>query len=182
MVKYKVSGIREEQSGSGKSSKDEAVTLIDAACEQVRNISKNLSPVALRQYSIAEALQQYCSRMSYSSGIAIEFQHFGPSPLLSEKEKTVVYRMVQEMVNNIVKHSGATEALVQMNNHGNHLNLMVEDNGSGFDPNQSSSGFGLSSLQSRAAFLGASLDISSDGKGSTFTIDLDLKTEQPNLN
>jgi len=151
-----------------------AIELIDRACDQVRSISHNLAPSALKNFSSTAALLQYVASISNSSSIDISFQHFGGSVQLSLERETVVFRMVQEMINNIVKHSEATEALIQLNSHHDDLVLTVEDNGKGFNSNDQKEGLGLKTIESRVAYLGAEYELISGSEGTTYTVSIPL--------
>ena len=84
-----------------------------------------------------------------------------------------MYRIVQELLNNIVKHAAATEVLVQIMRHDINLNITVEDNGKGFDVSSSQNkGNGLGNVRSRVDYLKGQLDIQSvEGKGTSIHID-----------
>jgi signal transduction histidine kinase len=176
VLKYKVSSIDSQKQNSDVDNlKAEAVELIDRACEQVRAISHNLAPSILKSFSLEDAVREFVSELSASSGIKISFQYFGKSAKLPVKKETVIYRMIQEMVNNIVKHSGATEALVQINLREEELVLEVEDNGRGFDINQSHKGLGLNTIYSRVDYLNAEIEAESSNLGTSYTIQIPIE-------
>ncbi|MEM9052865.1 MAG: sensor histidine kinase [Bacteroidota bacterium] len=176
VIKYKVSSLDDSNMNGEAEKTKEAIELIDKACEQVRSISHNLAPSILNDFNLTEAMLQYVASISASSGIDISFQHFGGLISLSKEKETVVFRMVQEMINNIVKHSGATEALVQLNSHDNDLVITVEDNGKGFDYKTEKAGMGLKTIESRVAYLDAEYELNSSGEGTTYTVTIP-KTE-----
>jgi signal transduction histidine kinase len=72
-----------------------------------------------------------------------------------------IYRVAQETLNNIIKHSQATQATISLRSHADQVELRISDNGRGFDPDQVSSGLGLSSMHERAQAVGATLQVSS---------------------
>ena len=92
----------------------------------------------------------------------------------------VIYRIVQELLNNIVKHAAATEVLVQIMRHDNNLNITIEDNGKGFDVSSSQNkGNGLGNVRSRVDYLKGQLDIQSvPGKGTSIHIDFVIQDTQ----
>lgn len=177
VIKYKISEIEteslrdEEQAGV-----TEAIDMLDKAIEQVRHISHNLAPPSLQNFSLTEALYQFCQNMSSSADIEIKFQYFGNPIKLNSEYETAIYRMVQELINNIVKHAEATEALVQLNHHIDTLDITIEDNGKGYDTTGQHAGIGLKNVYSRAAFLRSELHIDSSDKGTTANIQIDLRT------
>ncbi len=96
-----------------------------------------------------------------------------------------IYRIVQELLRNVVKHAEAREVIVQLTIEDNILNLIVEDDGKGFDPEKASNGngLGLGNIQSRVAYLHGQLSIDSrKGEGSTFTVDIPLQSAFLNTN
>ena len=175
VIKYKISSIEPDKfSKKEKIFYDDAISMLDNAVEQVRRISHNLAPPSLHNFDLIEAIQQFCSKQNASNSLNISFQYFGNRLVLKKEIETAIYRIIQELLNNIMKHANATEALVQLNNHGNKLIITVEDNGEGFDTNSPKNGIGLQNIKSRVNFLKANLDINSSKKGTTFCIEIDL--------
>jgi signal transduction histidine kinase len=87
------------------------------------------------------------------------FEHFGMEQRLGRAVEVGVYRIAQELLNNVVKHAGARNVQVQLLRNKGHLVLIVEDDGVGFDPAQNSNGVGMRSLMDRARILHGTLDI-----------------------
>jgi signal transduction histidine kinase len=96
---------------------------------------------------------------------------------LSSDQQLIVYRILQELLHNIVKHAAATHVLVQLNSFDDEMTLVVEDDGKGFlVDNSTSYGIGLGSIKSRVDLLGGFLDIaSSPGEGTTVTINFQIQ-------
>lgn len=151
-----------------------ALNMIDSSCSQVRNISHNLSPTAITEFGLLNSVKNYCSKLEQLHPIKITFQHFGNEIKLSNNIETIIYRIVQELVNNIIKHAEATEAMVQINYHKSNMFITVEDNGKGFSKASKNAGIGLKNISSRIAFLNATLDEEHHTKGTTFNINIDL--------
>ncbi|CAM4175121.1 sensor histidine kinase [Zobellia nedashkovskayae] len=150
---------------------NEAVTMIDNSCEQVRSISHNLVPPSLRDFDLLEAVEVYCDDMNAIHKPEINFQHVGDPIVLEKKQEANLFRIIQELVTNSIKHAGAKEILVQLSNIENNLQLTVEDDGKGFDINNiKSDGIGMQNIRSRVAYLDGKMDVKSDSKGSSFTI------------
>jgi len=153
--------------------------MIDNSCEQVRSISHNLVPPSLRDFNLLEAVENYCNDMNAIHKPEISFQHVGDAIALAKKQEANVFRIIQELVTNSIKHADAKEILVQLSNVEDNLQLTVEDDGKGFDVNNvKSDGIGMQNIRSRVAYLDAALDIKSDSKGSSFTISLNDKTNK----
>ncbi|KPM30707.1 Sensor histidine kinase [Croceitalea dokdonensis DOKDO 023] len=175
VIKYKISSIGQKGfSPKEKEDYGEALNMLDNAVEQVRRISHNLAPPSLTRFDLTEALEQFCNKQNTLKKVNISFQHFGNRVNLKKENETAIYRIVQELINNILKHAKASEAMVQINNHGDKLTITVEDNGMGFDPSNNSTGIGLQNIKSRVDFLKAELDIDSSENGTTTQIALDL--------
>ena len=115
-IKYRLSTLEE----SGLSAIDtenltKVINMIDESCAQVRSISHNLMPSSILDYGLLETVKEYCVKINNSDSFKIEFQTFGNYISLSKKTETVIYRIIQELVTNILKHSKATEAMIQFN-------------------------------------------------------------------
>ena len=176
VIKYKVTSVNKNKfSKNDLLEFNTAITMLDNAIEQVRHISHNLAPPSLQNFNLIEAIKQYCLKMSESKITNIDFNYYGEHLLLNNDAETSIYRIIQELINNIIKHANATEALVQLNNHNDALNLVVEDNGMGFDINKANNGLGMKNIQSRVTFLKGELDIESNNSGTTVIIDINLK-------
>lgn len=144
--------------------------LLDEACAEVRKIAHNMMPGTLVKLGLAPALKDLCENLSAASGIQIQFHAFGMEDRLDDATEITIYRLAQESLNNVIKHSHATEALVQLANDNGHLNLTIEDNGAGFKVAEATGkkGMGLRNLESRVKYLNGILTIHSEpGKGTS---------------
>ncbi|MBP0904412.1 ATP-binding protein [Mariniflexile gromovii] len=174
-IKYHLSSIEYESlSNENKTLFDKSIDMIDYSCDQVRNISHNLSPTTINDFGLITSLKNYCNKLEGFHPIKINFQHFGNDIKLSKNIETVIYRIIQELVNNIIKHADASEAVVQINSYDDNLFITVEDNGKGFESSQKNAGIGLKNIASRIAFLNATLEEEHNANGTTFTINIDL--------
>lgn len=171
-IKFKLSSLLEMNNTVIK----EAVSMIDKSCEQVRAISHNLVPPSLKDFNLLEAVDEYCQSMNGIHSPEITFQHLGNAIVLDKKQEANIFRIVQELVTNSVKHAEANEINVQLSHLENTLQLTVEDNGKGFDKDQvKSDGIGLQNVSSRVDYLNAELDFVSNEKGTSYTITMDAK-------
>ncbi len=127
----------------------QSLQLMDHAASEIRNIAHNLSPDLLLRYGVGKAVESFCERVSHPK-LPVSFYSYGELPRFKPNFEMTVYRIVQELVNNIIKHSEANQAFVQMNYHAYNLSIAVEDNGKGLD-GFSSEGIGILTLKSRAA-------------------------------
>jgi len=178
-IKYRLSGL--EDTGLQLEDREnllKTIEMIDNACTQVRRISHNLMPSSILDFGLVETVNQYCSKINSSHPLTLDFQYFGNPSVLPKKAETVIYRIIQELINNIIKHSKATSALVQMNFHENELSITVEDNGVGFEVKNAKNGLGLKNIESRIQLLKATFEIDSGSKGTSFQINIDLNSIQ----
>jgi signal transduction histidine kinase len=174
-IKYRLSTLEE----SGLSAIDaenltKVITMIDESCAQVRSISHNLMPSSILEYGLIESIRAYCMKINTSENFKITFQSYGVYIALSKKTETVIYRIIQELTTNILKHAKANSAMIQFNFREDEFFITVEDNGIGFDKTKISEGIGHKNLQTRIDFLNAHLNVASSPSGTSYTISIDL--------
>lgn len=168
-IKFKLNKITE----ASNLNVSEVLDMLDKSCQQVRNISHNLIPPSLENFNLVEAADEFCVKMDQVHSEKIHFQHLGDQFNLDKKAEVNIYRIIQELVTNSIKHANANEISVQLCKRGPRLEITVEDDGKGFDPNRvNSDGIGLKNIQSRVDYLGADLDFSSGHKGASYYIEL----------
>jgi len=154
---------------------NDAVTMIDSSCQQVRAISHNLVPPSLKDFNLIEAIHSYCENMNTTHKPDISFQSIGDAIDLNKKIEVNIFRIIQELVTNAVKHANASTIGVQTSNRDSTLLITVEDNGEGYE-NQSAKnkGIGLQNIKSRVEYLNATLEVVSNIDGTYNTIEVDL--------
>ncbi|GAB3528583.1 hypothetical protein GCM10027443_06700 [Pontibacter brevis] len=149
--------------------------MLEQAINQVRSISHELTPSVLEHFGLEVAFKEICVAFNTSD---LEFQClvFNLSSQLEKHLQVGVYRIAQELANNIVKHAGATEASLLLRQHKNSLVLLAEDNGKGFDPSHiQTKGIGLKSIQDRVKLLNGTMRIHAvPGQGTLVHISLPL--------
>lgn len=151
-----------------------ALGKLDESISEMRRVAHNMMPEALMKLGLQQALQDYCDGLSQSQPFKINGEFYGLEKRMESSVEIVVYRIVQELLNNVVKHSGATTILAQVMRQDKNLSITVEDNGSGFDTTQTDTlrGTGLKNILSRVDYLKGQLDIqSAPGKGTSVHID-----------
>jgi len=153
----------------------EAVTMIDNSCQQVRAISHNLVPPSLKDFNLIEAVSNYCENMNNTHQPEIDFQHIGEAIELNKKVEINIFRIIQELVTNAVKHAKAKTIDVQISNRNNTLLVTVEDNGEGYkNKTEETNGIGMNNIRSRAEYLNADLEVITNKNGTSNTIEIDL--------
>lgn len=153
-----------------------ASQLLDEACDEVRKISHDLASVELTSFGIKASLERLSESIAQAGGPKIAIHSFGLETRLDVVIEIGVYRVLQELVNNILKHSGAKAASIQLNNYANSLNIVVEDDGKGFEILSSGKGIGLKNVKERIDKLNGKVVIDSrKGHGTTIIIDIPIK-------
>lgn len=146
-----------------------ALNMLDNSIRELRRVAHNLMPESLMKYGLNPALQDFCNSLEN-----VQYHFYGSDRRLDEKFETSVYRIVQELVTNAVKHSGAEQINVQLIVEEDRVSIVVQDNGKGFDAEvvkHSKSG-GLQNIRFRVTSFNGHLDISSKpGSGTEITIE-----------
>ncbi len=142
---------------------------VDEVYKEVRTISHHLTPPGMLQYSFVQFINKYLSEISESGKINIEYIFHGEKALnqLTDDVKVEIYRILQELITNVIKHSKADLVEVQLMRQSEEVNLIVEDRGKGFDVVARSAGLGLNSIKSRVDSLGGQLNVDSAPKRGT---------------
>lgn len=163
---------RMEKADSEKSKKimEEVQRLFTNSINEVRTISNNLMPAVLNEFGLVDALTTLCRDVANSTGIQIKINHNELSVELEDKIKTYLYRISQEALNNIIKHSKATHAIITLYSSNRKVMLRIEDDGIGFNytENQKLCGNGISNMKERVLLLNGEIDITSIKKKGTF--------------
>jgi Signal transduction histidine kinase len=144
----------------------------------MRRVAHNMMPEALIQLGLAQAIQDYCNNISTTGMLTVATEFYGLEQRLNATTEVTVYRIVQELVNNAVKHSGAKNILVQVLRRDQLLSITVEDSGKGFDAKQwqEKPTAGLQNIQSRVHYLGGHMDIKSEsGKGTSVYVECTIE-------
>lgn len=151
---------------------------VNKTIDEVRRMSNNLMPAVLSEFGLTTAINNICKQTADNSGINIYFEHQNISKDLPDKTIIYIFRIVQEALNNTVKHSNATEMNIMLMQEERYMILLIEDNGKGFDPNgQKSQGNGLYNMRERVNLLQGTISIApSLGKGLVINIKIPLKT------
>ena len=147
--------------------------LLGSSINELRQVSYNLVPESLLKLGLENALSDLC-HLLHSNSMKIEFQSFGISHDIPISNQINIYRIIQELINNALKHSECSEILVSCSQNENTFYISVEDNGTGFNINEieSKSGLGLKNLKSRIEMLNGTLNLDSNETGTYCNIEL----------
>ena len=153
---------------------------LDDSLTELRTIARNMMPETLVKFGLQAALKDYCSSMT-DNDTKVTLQFYGSEKGIEIGQQVTMYRVIQELINNAVKHANASEILVQYMREGNQVDITVEDNGVGFKKElveTKSSGMGLSNLRTRVAYLKGNLDFQSEeNEGTTVNVHLIVDQE-----
>jgi signal transduction histidine kinase len=158
---------------------DEISEAASHAIAEVKEIASNLHPYQLDRLGLAAALKTMLETVSNSSDIQITREIDQIDGELSKEAEINLYRIIQESLNNIVKHSAATQTKVSIKKDSRSIHLLIHDNGKGFDAERLAAeptGLGLTGIRERAKLLGAKPEIrSAPGKGTTISVEINLQ-------
>ena len=156
---------------------ERSLDMIDSSIRELRRVAHNMMPEMLTRFGLDEALKDYCNSLASAGLLSVKYQSFGMTQRLDSSKEIIIYRVVQELLNNTLKHAGATEVLVQLVREGTRLSVLVEDNGRGFAVGalDSSRGAGWTNIRSRIYYLKGTIDIHSEqGKGTSVTMEFNI--------
>ncbi len=156
---------------------ERSLDMIDTAIRELRRVAHNMMPEMLTKFGLDEALKEYCNTINATNLVLVKYQSMGMDTRLEKSTEIIIYRIIQELLNNIMKHAAATEAMVQLIKEEGRFSIIVEDNGKGFDIGmlKNNRGAGLASIQSRVNYLKGQLDIHSNpGKGTLVNIEFNI--------
>jgi signal transduction histidine kinase len=142
--------------------------LLDSACTEVRRIAHNMMPDALSKLGLIQALEDLIEGLRLK-GHKVLLETINMDKPLPDDIELMVYRIIQELINNISRHADASKIMVQLSLHDQQLFISVEDDGLGFDIHMASEGIGLKNLRSRVAYLGGTIEIESEPNIGTTT-------------
>ena len=153
-------------------------TLLDEAYAKVRSIAHAKNSGVIANQGLLKALKDLAHKISQVNELQIDVQAHGMDTRLENSLELSLFRIIQELITNVIKHAQAKTLTIHLVNHGDSLNIMVEDDGVGFDPrhiSKRSEGMGINAIDKRVAHLNGTLEIESEpGQGTSVIIDLPL--------
>ena len=157
---------------------ERSLDMLDTSIMEMRRVAHNLMPENLIKFGLDTALKDFCGDIQQSGVLKINYISIGLEDAELEQSTSLsIYRIIQELVNNILKHAEAKQALVQLTKNGNLILLDVEDDGKGFEHSKMllSTGIGWTNIKSRLEYLGAKFTLdTAPGKGSSIHIEIQL--------
>lgn len=157
---------------------ERSMDMLDSSIREMRRVAHNMMPEALVKFGLDTALKDFCNDINQSGTLHINYQSIGLENIEVEQTTSItIYRIVQELVNNTMKHAAAKSAIVQVSKTDNAISITVEDDGKGFNTLvlEGTKGIGWSNIQSRVEYLKGKLDVqSAPGKGTSVHIELNV--------
>lgn len=156
-----------------------AMGLLDTSINELRRIARNLLPETLVKLGLKSSIEDFCSEIGRMTPLNIIFQFYGNFERVDSNLELNAFRVIQELVNNVIKHANASQLLVQMLQEPGRLCFVVQDNGTGFSLHNESvlKGIGLSTVRSRVDALNGKMEMTSTpGTGTECTVEFPVQT------
>lgn len=145
---------------------------IDTIINTVRAISHDLMPVDFNEFSLVDIIAHTVNKFRDHPTLALEFDHTGDVIKMKSLTELVIYRIINELITNIYKHSQASKAFIQLIYQEKSLVVTVEDNGTGIKKSKIEEGIGMRSIRLRSEYILAKLKIESDDKGTLIILEV----------
>jgi signal transduction histidine kinase len=179
-IKMHLERMTNASSDKSKQIMAELQVLFTNTISEVRSISNNLMPAVLNEFGLVDALKNLFREVNLNTGIHIEFDYEEFELEIEDKINTYLYRICQEALNNIIKHSEAKSAEINIKSNDNNVYLRIRDDGKGFnyDEERKLCGNGISNMKERVHLLNGNIEINSqNGKGTIIHLNIPLKTD-----
>lgn len=179
-VKYSLNNMKENVilSAENASSFSRSIDMLDTGIQELRRIAHNMMPENLIKFGLDTALKDYCNSISKTNVLQINYSSFMMDNFkVDASVSVIVYRVIQELINNAIKHANASQLIVQLSKDENLLNVTVEDNGKGFDTTdiQNFKGAGWTNIHNRINYLKGKIDVQSSAtEGTSINIEIPL--------
>jgi signal transduction histidine kinase len=169
--------LRKNETSEDNKLYDKTDELIDEAYQKVRRLAHAKNAGVFANESLIPAIKKLANKISIPGKLQIEVIPFGFSDRLDNTLEFTIFRSIQELATNIIKHSKATEATIHLTNHVDNINIIIEDNGVGMGTGAAAfaDGMGLDNIRKKVEQLDGNFTIdSTKGRGTTIIIDLPL--------
>ena len=157
---------------------ERSMDMLDSSINEMRRVAHNMMPEALVKFGLDTALKDFCNDINHAGALQVSYQSIGINETVFDRTVGItIYRIVQELLNNVMKHASAKTAIVQVSKINEVTTITVEDDGKGFDPEilKTGKGIGWSNIESRIRYLRGKTDIQSEtGKGTSIHIEINV--------
>lgn len=174
-AKLNLEGVEEVADPEDRQLVENAISIIDGLVTEVRHISHNMMPAGLIELGLINAVRTLAEKVNESKLLTVQFKYSEDTPRFEQSVEIALYRVVQEVLNNMIKHAQAKKIHIELQYVNNKVNLVMSDDGKGFDTNtiNRSKGIGWKNIFSRLSLIDGKIDINSaPGKGTTVNIDV----------
>ena len=152
------------------------MTRLEEAYQKVRSMAHSKNSGVMSDQGLLQALKKMARTITETNTLEVVVEDFGLGERMENSLELSIFRMVQELVANAIKHANASKVNIQLTQHEDNLNIIIEDNGKGFDRSKlkkTQSGMGLTSIEKRVEHLDGNFTIDSImGKGTSIIIDI----------
>ena len=174
-IKLTLNGVADKVPQKETALFNKALNQLDTAISEMRRVAHNMMPEALLKFGLGEAIQDLCDGINESNAVKMKYIQMGSLQALTQSAEIVLYRIMQELTNNALKHAEAKNIFIQITKHQKGFSITVEDDGKGFDYKIPVNGesAGLKNVRSRVEYLKGNLSIDSEkGKGTSVVIEM----------
>ena len=152
-----------------------AIHQLDHTIAEMRRVAHSMMPEALLKFGLNEAVQDFCDGINETNTVKMKYHQINFKEPLEKPTEVILYRIIQELSNNAIKHAAPKIIFIQITKHLQGISLVVEDDGKGFDITQTKKGDGLQNVQSRIDYLKGNWDIKSEkDNGTSVNIEIPL--------
>jgi len=149
--------------------------MLNGVSANLRSLATDLRPSGLREHGLASAIERQAAKLREATGMAVDVAVDSIPEALPEEIQVALFRVVQEALTNVARHSGASQVSVVVSHHAGRIRVMVEDDGRGFDPATPTGRLGLRGIRERVELLGGGLRIeSAPGAGAAVIVDVEV--------
>jgi signal transduction histidine kinase len=179
-IKFSFQHIKQSVQMTSENTKafNRSLDMLDSSIHELRRVAHNMMPEALMKFGLDPALKDFCNDINQTGILNVTYQSIGLEDVKIDQTVAItIYRIVQELINNTLKHAAAKQAIVQVTKSGHLLTVTVEDDGKGFDTAaiSNTSGTGWINIKHRVDFLKGSIDLHAEpGKGTSVLIELTI--------
>jgi signal transduction histidine kinase len=173
-IRLNMEHIGEEENAISRNSKLQTLTLeVSKVADEIRSFSHQLSPLLLQKNGIIKSIYDLVKSVNNANKIQIQFESLGSMNTLSFQYELMIYNIVQELIQNMIKHANATEGIIQIILEQNIISLFVEDNGIGFVETEIKDGLGFLQIKKIVSLAKGNIAIhASPNKGCTVSIEI----------
>jgi PAS domain S-box-containing protein len=158
--------------------KQKSIDYIQLTIDEIRKLSKELVAPSLKEQGLVQSIRGLAEDIEMVGAMAVRFEHDDESEQVSNGKKVALFRIAQEQLKNILKHSHAKNTAISLYTHNEQVKLVISDDGDGFNPQQTYQGIGLGNIRERVNFYNGSVDITSaKGQGCKLTVTIPAEEE-----